>query len=343
MPENYYSNEHLESFPDCELAILQVVQLYICGLLYPEDSFDDAQKRFIMADIGAGDGETIRRSIEFFNSSNANFPFTAYNLGDIEQGEYKSKRQCDLTYYSKQLDCYVSAIPSKLQIPMVSFFTTPTDYYTARVKFDNEAILATRLKVPVYVNDVLTFFYINVDISVNKGSLAYELEQSLSTGNIYNLEHSFDVSFNLITLMNKATHDSSYLNVRRQVRYVDDLIFSLKELDTNQLVDEVIVNTIPNVIGCNISDEQTDVLVDTNIIITFNNSMNEQSVFNNIDIFPKFSSKMEFNTNSTVLTITPYNNLQNDTDYEILINTNAVNVNTHNIENEFNITFRTEV
>jgi len=339
MAKNYYSNPS-STYPFMYQAILERLQIYICDLLYPDEDFAVAKNRFILANFDVGDEIGIRKSIEYFKSTNAKFPFTAYNIGDDEMVTNKSLYQIGMKYYDPALECYMNAIPAKLTINMSTYFSNAYDYSIATTKFAVDLAALTRLYVPIVINEKETQFTIDVNADVNKGNYAFAFQEMLRVGNIFDISHNLVISFNYFTLVRPSYYSEDGKQEPVTIRPVDDMVLALKQYETEELIEQVTISTIPEVISSTPTDKSINIPISSTIIINFNTPMNSDSVIANLDIVPKIEYDYVFNNSTTQLTITPWA-LLNNTTYNVVINISAESMLTHNLGTEFNINFTT--
>jgi hypothetical protein len=187
MSERYYSTS--DNYPYVIKSILERVILYFQNVIYPDESLTDSRKRFIIADT-SDDGNAIRRSIDFFKNSNGTFPFTAYNIQDDAPGEFKSHLQVSGKVYSELVGGYISFIPMILNIPMVTYYTTPFDFWRGMTIFAEDEANFSRLDTPVIINGVTCSMTIDLTYTTERGSLAFSIE-----------EHFGEVKFTLFCIL----------------------------------------------------------------------------------------------------------------------------------------------
>ena len=202
--KTYYQREGYEAtiYPDILDIVLNRVLEYIFKLIYIEDEFtpENMKKRMILADFEAGDEVAIRRSIEETFNSNTTFPFTAYNIGEEEQVEWKSHLQKMGTYYAPEIGMAIASIPHTITIPMITFFNTPSDWRRFSSISALDDFNLTRLWCPVYFNNYLTQFPIDVDFEISKGSYAFRFDEMLKTDQIYDLPHTMKIYYHKFVL-----------------------------------------------------------------------------------------------------------------------------------------------
>jgi len=346
MSERYYSSS--VNYPYAVQAVLERVILYFSQMVYPNETPVEARKRIILADT-SDDANSIRRSIDAFKTSNGKFPFTAYNISDDAPLDYRSHYQVNGNFYSELVGAYVSFIPMLLTIPLTTFFTTPYDFWRGMTLFAADESCLTRLDVPVTLNGVLCSMVIDLNYTTERGQLAFDIESQFAVGKLYPVTHTVDVkcSYIVLNMQNSPTQDTTGgINIPKIVYHVDDIILRLsqlenqKNLEQNILLDTAHSPSIPTITS-NIVNNATGVARSTNIVLTFNVAMNENTVLNNLDIVPYCDADMSFDIASKILTINPRSNLTSLTEYNILINTSAKSCDGINLEDDYSLTFTT--
>lgn len=341
-PQRYYATSNL--YPYVIEAVLTRIKLYFCNMLYPaEDYVTQSSKRFIMADT-SNDNLAIKESIKKFYNSQGEFPFTAYSINDDEPLEYKSHYSVSGNFYSSLLNSYVTYVPMKLNINLTTYYTTPYDFWRAMTWFAVDEASITRLDVPVIINDVSTYFTIDLDYTTERGQLAFDIEQAFNVGKIYPVIHNVAVRCAYITLASNNTTDKFSGNV---VYPVDDILFYLRtlqdarHLEQNPIVDLKYSPDNPEVATSVPANNATNILRNSTIVITFNVGMNETTVLNNIDIVPYIEYDAVFDNYSKILTITPRDLFTASTEYNLLINDNAKSGDDLYLEVDYSLIFIT--
>jgi len=347
MPERYYNESN--SYPYAVRSILQRVILYFKDVLYAQDTDEIAMKRFILSDT-SDDSAAIRRSIDIFKNNQGEFPFTAYNIGDDTISDVKTHLQKSGNYYSPHFNAYISYIPITLNFSFISFFTTPFDYWRANNLLSMDSASLTRLKVPVEINGIDTFFYITINsLPTEKGSLAWDIEQQFGVGKIYPLVHSVEVEGVFLVVDKGKDENKGTTTVTKIVYPVDDMILRLYNLENSEILS---LNTLidtrvsPDILKVNSTipvNNSEDIEIDSSITITFNDGVNEDSFINNYSVVPYFEHQVDFDSFSKIVTIIPYESLKNNTEYNILINKELKSVNSQTMENDFLLTFKTKI
>ena len=345
MSERYYpDNIH---YPYVLLSVLERVILYFTTMIYPDETYVNARKKFIMADT-SDDGNSIRRSIDVFKTTGGSFPSTFYNISDDEPLGYKSHLQVNGNYYSELLDAYISFIPMVLTIPMVTIYTTPSDFWRGMTLFAQDESCLTRMDVPVTVNGVLCSMTIDLNYTTERGALAFDVESQFNLGKLYPVIHTIGIKCSYIVINTQTNTTTDNPNQNKVVHHIDDLILKLSELqdavnlDQNPLLDTVYSPSIPTITSIPLNNA-VGVSKSSNIVLTFNVAMNEQSVFNNLDMIPYCDKDMSFDVTSKILTINPRSNLTGLTQYEILINTDAKSGDGIYLEDDYSLLFTTVV
>jgi hypothetical protein len=338
--ERYYQNSN--NYPYVMSSIVERVLVYFAETLYPDETITNARKKIILANF-EDDAASIRKSIDRFKTSNGSFPCTFYNISDDEPIMERSNLQKNGNFYSELVGAYVRYIPMIISIPMVTYLTTPFDFWRVMTLFASDEADMTRLDVPITINDILCSFVIDLEFTTERGSLAWDIEQQFGVGKLYPVIHSVSVKGAYITIDTMRVDGSSPIEPGKIVYHVEDIILKLSELQQNRevLIEEKHSPDTPEVSSSLPLNEATGVALDSNIVLTFNVAMNENSVISNIDIVPYFDHDLSFDTASKVLTINPRSNLTASTQYNILININAKSGDLQNLESEYSLVFTT--
>jgi hypothetical protein len=341
MPVSYYSPSN--DYPGIILAVVDRVKAWVWTTLYGDESWAVANNRIMLTNFEAGDEIAIRSSIERYKTSQGKFPFTAYNFGELTPViEKRSHRQKSFSYYSSEYACRVSSQPSYFEIPMVSFFTTPTDYWRAYTKLRTDDSSLTRLTTPASVNGITTYFTIDLSFEINKGPLAYAFEDYLKFGNLYPLVHTVKVYFQNLVLITTSG------NVNFPIYPVEDVIVSLEQwspIDISLSINNATIHlAAPPTVWSTIPEEGgIEVDRDNSILINFSQPMDEESVEGYLSSDPFISADFSWNSSGTVLMITPTTSLESGTLYSILLAQEAESVYGSVFEEDFELTFTTGV
>jgi len=362
MPVKYYKDSY--QYPFTEKAVLETLIFYMASLLYPDEPYSESKKRMIRSDfVNAGDDQAIRRNIDEFKANQAKLPFTAYCIDENEvSSETMSNYQESGNYYCPEINCYVLSTPIRFTFPMMCFFSTAEDYWRAKFILQDAIsgpIGAERIYVPMTfkLDDTAnpeTFtvvFPANIGAEVTKGSLAFAFEEHLRVGGIYNIFCNITVQSTFIKLNRLRTYMNTdgTINQGELIPYpVDEIYLNLKGITTGNYEEAITLDTVqsydsPEILSTAPTNNETDFDVDSPVIITFSGSMNESSVVNNMDIVPFFSHNLAWNQTSTQLVIDPIDALERNTEYNIVIGTQATSMYDQPLEEEFSLTFTTEV
>lgn len=351
----YYKRDGYESiiYPDILDIVLDRVLEYICKLIYVEDEYnlETRKKRMILADFEAGDEVAIRRSIEETFNSNTTFPFTAYNIGEEEQVEWKSHLQKMGTYYAPEIGMAVASIPHTITIPMITFYNTPSDWrrFSSIVALDDFNL--TRLWCPCYFNNYLTQFPIDVDFELSKGSYAFRFDEMLKTGQIYDLPHTMRIYYHKFVLAQPSPVSGTGAQQGLSIRPVDNIELALKELKNRVSLDDPANKTIhhltmPQAVTVTSTpvNGATNVSKTNSIAITFSQEMNQSKLLGSVDVIPYANTSLILDNPGKVLTIKINEALSANTQYEVFINKDtALSCEGASMNNDFSLKFTTGV
>jgi hypothetical protein len=311
------------------------VRLYIHNLLYPTETFPNNplnDNRMMLADMSAN--MALRESIKQNMFTNATFPFTVYTIGnEIEKVDRTSHTQHTGHIIPVDLGIAIKTLPVEVQLNMISFFNTAADYNHAQVLFLNAFADKILLDVPVILNGQLCKTYVLLhELELSKGSYAYEFEQQLKEGNIWDLVHNFKIVFLNIVL------DAS------MIAPVDDILVglvTLKEFQT-PITSRTLVPETPQVKYTIPISGSVDVSVNSTITVGFNTSMNTNEVEQNIGFIPSISSDYSWISGDSVLIITPSQVLNSGTAYELSIGSNSISGQQVRMIQDYDFVFTTK-
>lgn len=334
MPQVYYGTD--TQYPGIILPILERIRYYICKeVLYSDEDYSDSQERFIRTDIGP---YALRDASKVFQITNIEMPFTAYSFDEDDMNEdiYNTYARTG-HYFADVLNTTVSAMPMVWELPMISFFHKASDYIRALRILTFQKAKKVKLDVPVVMNGVDKTIPIIVEIdNIDKGSYAFEFEQQLTTGKIHDITHNLRV------------HYFDYQLGHGTVAPVDDIEvalagYTLDDYRNNtSIASSVTVPSTPEVSSSDPEDEATDIPVDYSIILTFNVSMNEESVNNALSIDPYIPYELVWSDNGQTLAIDPTEDFQSNTKYTIEVIDTAYSARDVNLAEDYSSTFITE-
>jgi hypothetical protein len=331
------------NYPTVVYSVFETIKVFVCEVLYSHEEYRISEKRFIRTDFSGGDDASIRRSIEEFKTMQGKFPFTAYGIWDDETINkiisYKAKSG---RYYSNIFGCYVKTFPVQITIPMVSFFTTLSDWERASQLLYNESCMPTRLNIPILVNDNLTSFVANIDIEVQKGSFAGQFDEHLKIGNINGLSHNFIINFHYFYIDATDHHGNTLTVAPVDNIYTSFYSFNNPDYRDNPTLQNYATNfSIPEIESTVPVDGAENIGRSDNIVINFNTAMNESAVENYMGIDPFMDINYIWNVASTVLTLEIVTELSANSEYEITIAKEAYSSGDQNLEEDYIFNFTT--
>lgn len=340
MVKKYYSNTTIEEYPQQVLNIIDSLKTYLGSVLYLEDTAADALDRFILADIN--EDASLREATKWFGT-HQKYPFTAYSIGEQESLKEKFNSIAKTgAYYSSTYNCIIEAKSIKQMFPMFSFFNNPHDYDVAKKIIQKTFDSVVKLDVPITINETDTTFVAEVKLSdFSKGGLAFEILEYLTKNKIYNLNHFLDVYYHDYTI---STNTYPVDNIQGTFYLPDE-----EDDSFNTVFGSGIAQATPILFSSSPADEAIDVPVENSIILTFNVSMDEKSVTDNLDIDPWISHDQTWDTDSKILLLNPYENMSSGITYTISISrdtdtneTARAWFNEEEIEEDISISFVTE-
>lgn len=332
MPETYYTDS--VNYPYVLFAVMNSLQYHVCSLLYPDEDYSESAQRYILSDLEAGDEIAIKDAIESFGQSQENMPFTCYNFSDeVMNDDRQTHYEKSKKFYSSIVNSYVQTLPVELDIPMVSFFSNPSDYWRARTILYSRQGKLDRLYVPLIVNGILCSVTADLTWEISKGNFAHQFEQFLQQGDIYNISHTVNILYRHIV-------------IDAEVALVDDIEVSLRKIidaNTSILINEFVIPPIPEIISTDPVDNAILIGIGKNIVIDFNVSMNEDSFLDGLIISPWVNADFEWNDISDQVIINPVENLLFDTEYLISLSTNLISTDNIPLENDYEFSFTTVI
>jgi hypothetical protein len=371
LPSNstrYYRDN--DRYPKIVKALLKRVLIYVAEEIYTEEYAENpinALERIILSDIQAGDEVALRDSIKvnsrdgneppriqtvneiapsIFEKFTKNIPFTGYNIDDFKLGDIKNYHAYSGDYYGSEIGRKGSAWQEELDIQFVSFFNKADDYQRALSRMHLDATNFNRLRVPITLNQIQqtfhedlvlkydTSFPIDVLFEVNKGSLSNQFEQYLTKNKIWNFVFNAKIKFYNYEF-------SEYLGNTT----VEEMVVRLSEefengtsnlLNTSYVPDPpILVSSIPENNAINIPTSTTS------LMLTFNNSMNEDEVVSKIYFTPNIIAETIWSMDSKILYYTLNDPLTANTAYSMYIPYNIKDMFGNNMEEDITITFTT--
>ena len=149
-------------------------------------------------------------------------------------------------------------------------------------------------------------------------------------GKIYDLTHNITAYF-------------SDLRSDAEISLVDDIVVSLYSYEMKP-IESVLVSGAPIVTSTYPTNNSSGVVVTTNPVITFDQSMIEESVQNAIEISPfTVISNYTWNTNDTQLTLEFNDNMKSGVVYDIKISSEAISGEQIPMYEDYTLTFLTEI
>lgn len=329
MSKQYYTQRW--TAPQLLEAIIERVLIYVAGFLYGDEPLEDAMKRLIRANIDASDEHGFKKFNEVVKSSNIEFPFTAWGLGELEQRDDKNHYAKTGEFYDKSTNSYISILPVSFEIPMISFFRNMDDYFHARTLLNREDMSATRLDVPIMINGVEVVTYIDIGFDISQGRYTSQFREWLESGKINDVVHSITVNYwDIIS-------DSD-------IQKVDDMVVSLKRLILN---DEFINIPVPSefvLVSSNPVDGDDAVSVALNVIeLAFSDRVLYDSLVDNIKVTPDLLFNLDTSVDGKVVYIELKEPLEAGIEYEIEVMEGLKNVYYHPLVEGAKIKFKVEV
>lgn len=309
MAERYYAPSAYS--PLFIKAITDRFLIYFCQLLYADDYAADPQlalKRMIISDIGAGNTVIVGDSVEKYQDSFAELPFTGYNPDTMDEiAERVNTKAAVGTFFAEDLGFFVAAWPMKFQIQTVSFFGTAADYWRAYSIATLDKVTLTRWKAPLIVNGNTYEMTVTINMEISKGSYAGAFEEFLRQQDIWDLVINFTFDFVEFKVFDDAVANAG---TEFAVYPIDELIAYLakenqegEEMSRGQLT--VNDSTEPEVVSTTPVADATAIAVTDPVVIVFNVPMFIHSVRDSLSIIPAKAVDLVWSNGDKTLTIVP--------------------------------------
>lgn len=315
-------------YPPILKSCAEVYLKYIADLLYYPLPVDERYKRLVLSNIQSGEDTVNRYNIDRFKKTNLVYPFTAYNIQEQEIDEKRINHYGKSTHrFVEALNAYLTVIPYTVEISLISFFTTPTDYLRARSILHKDSASLTRVYLPVLINGVRSKTSFNVDFPApTKGQYAFEFDEYLTRNNIYDIVHSVKIEYNEIILEPK-----------------DLFPVETKELEVIPLMDEIrIEHSTPTILSISVESDAIDVPLQP-IQITFSEEMadDESIISQSIYFTPETEIEYAWNTDKTILFVQPVGGFVPNTLYVLEVLPFLVSKYYVSIDKGLSLNFRT--
>jgi hypothetical protein len=330
MSQNYYSTSN--DYPSIIIPIMERVQYFICKeLLYPDEDYVNPHPKFILVEQT---DDAFRLAAKKFRKTNFTMPFTAYNFGEINVDEERLNVNAKLGLtYSHDVSSYIDAVASILNVPMLSVYNRGHDYMRAWGILNSISVKNKKLTVPCIINGITTSFDVYITMIPSKGPYAYELQEQRRVGDVKTIQHDMTIFFHNPIL------DTG-------VAPVDSIEFSLEAYAGTDYRDSVSIDSgiSPDTPIVSSSSPVSGVVgfpVVSGVILTFNVGMKEDLTVNNTYVDPLFLFETTWNSDSTILTIDPHEDLTSGTAYTVTIYDDAESGNGVELEEDYSLTFTT--
>ena len=335
--DSYYQSSI--NYPQIIKAVIQRVRVFLTETLYADDpdiDEDGISPRVIIADIGSSEDEAIRQAAMYFGP-NQLYPFTAYSLNDFEGNvDRRNTEASQAFYFSDELNSFVSAVPIKKELPIITFTNCADDFERIQKIFLKMSAIYTQIFAPLTINGVDYQYPVRIEILLSKGSYAHGFVEYLRMNKIYDLVHTFNLYFFDISLdTNIVPIDEMNSNLKN----LSPIDISLSE---NEYSKTHTMSEIPVILSSDPSHGEENFPVENSIILNFNVTMDEKSVNDSVIINPFFEHKLFWDDDSKVLIINPDFNLSSGTLYSITIYDTARAFYVYDNMSEYELTFTTE-
>ena len=356
MAENYYPEPNKYNPNIVEAHVATVID-YVASVLFPYEYVEDKQKawnRILLSDAGSGSNTSLGDAYQFFKGMNDFFPFAVYNVGGStlfeEYGNVKTLNSGFI--YNEELECYVFTYPSELEIQFVAFFNDALDHRKAYGKVLLDQSAYTQILSPVNINGTEFQMPLRLNLQVDKGDLASELEQYLVQNRIWNFNFTITALYSEFVLEEPNFLGSTvarYLSPRNIDRTKVGKVESVETSYSNNLnnsqgtlISAIVSPDTPKVVSVSPIDG-TEGFSKTGIIeINFNKPIKPDTVKAGILIFPVVDLEFFYNVDYTTVNIQAWNPLGFPSNgYKITINLELKDIDDLSIENPYVFDFTT--
>lgn len=321
MPVSYYKDQFLQSLvPFQANEIMRAVKLSVASLLYKQDNpknETEASARLVFTDPTVEMGG--RAIIEYTKNANVKWPFTAYKMGEIMLDPTKLNGLATYhNFFSPEIGEFVSAKPYTMQILFTSFFNTALDYQTAIKLLNDYSSMLIRLSVPITLNGKTLYFPIDAKVEeVTKGQYAYEFQQFLATGKIYDIIHNFKVKFFDFIIGSQVADEyysttpvpGIYSGTSRKWAPITDMYISMfgyvNNITEAYTIDTDHVPTPLEIVSLTPRDGASGVVSSGAISVTFNQPILEETFTDSFTCWPPVLFDFSYTLSGTVATVSP--------------------------------------
>lgn len=335
MAENYYPEPSKYSPNIVEAHVATVID-YVASVLFPYEYVQDKQigwNRIILSDVNSGSNTALGDAYQFFKSMSDFFPFAVYNVGGSTLfEEYGNVKTLNSGFtYSDELESYIYTYPAQLEIQFVAFFNDSLDHRKAYSKVILDQAAYTQLISTVLIDEKEVNLPIKLDLQVDKGDLASELEQYLVQNRIWNFNFTITVLYSEFVLEEPNFLDSTvarYISPRNveknKVSKVDSIEASYNTNYEQNLGINLKVIASPAAFVVELVNPPSD---STNysrtgiIEIKFNKAIKPDTVKSAIKIVPYQDLDIFYNLTYTTINIQAWNPLgfTSNTKFEITV------------------------
>jgi hypothetical protein len=356
MAENYYP-EPSKYNPNIVEAHVATIIDYVASVIFPYEYIVDKQKawnRILLSDAGSGSNVALGDAYQFFKSMNDFFPFAVYNVGNStlfeEYGNVKTLNSGFI--YNEQLECYIYSYPAEFEMQFVVFFNDALDHRKAYAKSMLDQSAYTQIISPILINETEFQLPLRLNIQLDKGDLASELEQYLIQNRIWNYNFTITALYSEFVLEEPNFLGSTvarYLSPRNIDRSKSSQIDSIETSYNNNLnnsqgtlISSVVSPDTLKVLSVSPIDG-TEGFSRTGIIeINFNKPIRPDSVKSGILIYPVVDLEYFYNVDYTTVNIQAWNPTGFPSNgYKVTVNLELKDIDDLAMENPYVFDFTT--
>lgn len=371
LPNSTKYYQESDRYPKIVKLLITRLLLYVAESIYTEEYTENpeaAMWRLRLSDVQAGDDVMLKDSvrvtsrdgnepktvqtvneaaIDIFSRFTKYIPFTGYNIDESRLGDIKNYTAYSGDTFGLEIGRKGAAWQEQIDVQFVSFFNKADDYYRALAQLQLNSTTYNRIRVPIKLNRIQqtfhkdlvleydTTFPMDVAFDVSKGSLSNQFQQYLTKNRIWNLSFTAKIKFynyQFSEYLGDITVQEMIVNLQRELE--DG---STSTLGPFYVPDPpIVVSTVPANLATNVP------ILTTNVItITFNHSMNENSVVDKVTFSPNVDVETLWDMPSTILNYTLNTPLSPNTTYTITVPMTVTDYYGNNPEADYVFSFTT--
>ena len=356
MAENYYIEPN-RNIPNVFESHVATVIDHVAATLFTNEFIKDKQKaynRILLSDVNSGNTVSIGDAYQFFESMNDNYPFVAYNIGQVSiPSDYGVSQSHTIgNQYIEELNAYVRTYPMDFEIQFVAFYNDSLDNRKAMALIQSNAFGLTRLFSKVMFDDIEIRLPLTLKTQVDKGELQYELEQYLIQNRIWNFNFTYtgryyEYLFDEIITPNsseKTLYDvTDIYNENEYVQQVDTIEVNTFGETKDVVLDSKVVPDELKVLSVFPLNNSINVSLGSTISITFNKAIVPNSFIESFILNPDIDYEIYYSVDYKIANIKPISILGFDSKktYKIILTKDLKDLDNISLNEDYNFLFTT--